>query len=76
MSEDVALDAAPLVAFPAIEDTLHVMGHPGHRDVAQQGQRTGDGGELFAPATAGRRNVSVVNGTQESMRRLPAIEDA
>jgi len=74
--QDVMLDAAPFFAFPAIEDALHMMSHPGHRDVAQQGQRTGYGGEFFAAATASCRDVSVVNGTQESMRRLSAIEDA
>jgi hypothetical protein len=76
MSEDVTLDATPIFAFLGIEDALHMMRHPGHRDVAEQGQRTGYSGELFAPATTGRCDVSVVNGTQESMCRLSAIEDA
>jgi hypothetical protein len=36
MSDDVTLDVTPIFAFPAIEDALHMMRHPGHRDVAQK----------------------------------------
>ena len=76
MSQDVMFDVAPLRLLPSVEHLLHMVCHPGHRDVAQQRQGSRYCGKFFAPATTGRGDVSVVNRTQESMGGLPAIQDA
>jgi len=53
---------------------LHLLGIPGHDDVGQQRQRTGNRGQLLARAAAPGADAAGVDGPFQAVHRLTLIE--
>ena len=53
---------------------LHLLGIPGHHDIGQQRQRTGNRGQLLARAAAPGTDAAGVNGPLQAVHRLTLIE--
>ena len=53
---------------------LHLLGIPGHHDIGQQRQRTGNRGQLLGRAAAPGADAAGVDGPFQAVHRLTLIE--